>query len=98
MIRSAAITTLFAFLSHYCHTVVSQSTSSEGVTVQSDWVLPSRPDKADYFLSGDKITVEWTSNLYTWFSDYAPLVDPTECDLWITGWELHQYEHQVARE
>ncbi|ETN45917.1 uncharacterized protein HMPREF1541_00098 [Cyphellophora europaea CBS 101466] len=86
-----------------CHYLASvlilhlvQLVSPQGITVQDDWVLPARPDKAEYFLNGDKITIEWTSDLWTWFFDYAPDVDPTACDLWVTGWELHQYENKIA--
>lgn len=76
----------------------SQSATSTALTIQDDWILPAKPSYSEFFHNGDKIRIEWTSHLYTWFENTTPDVDPVKCDFWITGWELHQYEHVVASE
>lgn len=67
-------------------------------TVQDDWIQPSTPDNSTILRIGEQYTIAWNDNLETWFASYAPSVDVTNSDLWITGFYQHQYTHLVACE
>lgn len=55
------------------------------VVVQDDWVFPQGPDKSSTLDLDDPYTVQWTTNLQSWFPKYAPNANTSNLDLWVTG-------------
>jgi len=54
-------------------------------TVQDDWVAPALPDDITDIFIGTTYTIQWDSNLYTWFPQFAPAANSSNCNLWVTG-------------
>lgn len=66
---------------------------------QDDWLAPPNTpanQTRTTLTLGQQYTITWDSNLASWFSTFAPNTSVTDADLWITGYDLHQYQHLVA--
>lgn len=85
-------------ISYLCAIVVNAQTAA---TVQDDWIFPYNAGSADSPASmtiGTTVQIQWTDDLWAWFPEYAPDSNVNDVDLWITGYDLHQFEHLVASE
>ena len=75
---------------------LSNSWLCSAQTVQDAWLIPNPPDFADTFLLNQQYTIEWTNTLWENFAAYEPDADVSNVDLWITGYDIHQYAHLVS--
>lgn len=69
-------------------------------TPQDDWIFPINAQYAQpssIVSNGETISIQWNSDLQFWWPDYNPYANVQSSDLWITGYDLHQYQHLVAR-
>ncbi|KAI1615718.1 hypothetical protein EDD36DRAFT_195389 [Exophiala viscosa] len=53
--------------------------------VQDDWLKPALPDFSTTITLGSTFRIQWDANLVSWFSQYAPEANSSDCALWVTG-------------
>lgn len=65
-------------------------------SVQDSWISPEPPDNTTVLTIGETFNIRWTTDLWEWFASYDSEADPTDVDLWITGFYQHQYQQLVT--
>lgn len=65
-------------------------------TVQDAWISPAPPDFTDTLTIGESFNISWKPDLLNSFAFYAPSVDVSSVDLWVTDFNLHVYSHRIA--
>lgn len=68
---------------------------------QDNWIFPVNWNtgiSSSQMTNGVTVTIQWDQKLQYWWPQYNPNADVHNSDLWITGYDLHQYQHLVQCE
>lgn len=87
------------YIDRHFFTLCFYALVTHAANVQDDWVFPypaASTESPASMTVGDTVRIQWTDNLWGWFSTYSPYSSVSDVDLWITGYDLHQYQHLVT--